>query len=617
MIAPSRVVISEFMAINSTTLADEDGAYSDWIELYNSNSNAVNLAGWSLSNKSTNLTQWKFPSTNIGPNGFLVVFASNKNRRVAGAPLHTSFKLSGSGEYLALVMPDGLTKTTEFAPTFPPQFPDISYGYVMNGAETKQLTYFYPASPGRRNDGAGMPAPPQAVTFSPPAGVYTNSVLTISLAASISSETIHYTLDGSTPNTNSPVYNNAILIPTNATIRARAESSGVLGEVSAANYILLSPSVAHFSSNLPLIIIDTLGQSIPDGSKIGSYAVFIGTNATTSRASLADQADYLGRLAIGLHGSSSLQFPKSPYAIELDDEKGGAVNYPLLSFPSGNDWLLYPSYDDKTFLNNVLTEEVFRAMGHYGVRCQYVELFLRPTRGRLTASDYQGIYILIERIRVDSNRVDIANLKPTDNAASAVTGGYIISRDKINDTSDVLFTTSSGQQLIVNRPSADALTAPQYDYISGFVGQLETALYGPEWRDPLAGYAAYLDADSLVDYHWIVEYSKNIDGIRISNYMSKDRESKLKMEPIWDWDLSWGNGNYLEGGKTNGWYYPLLSDGDDIWLRRLRTDPDFYQKIIDRWGALRLNVFNPANLLARVDQLTNYLWEAQARDFAA
>jgi hypothetical protein len=99
--------------------------------------------------------------------------------------------------------------------------------------------------------------------------------------------------------------------------------------------------------------------------------------------------------------------------------------------------------------------------------------------------------------------------------------------------------------------------------------------------------------------------------------MNKDRQGKLKMEPIWDWDLSWGNANYGDGGHTNGWYYTQIGDGDDIWLRKLRTDPDFYQKIIDRWGALRLSVFNATNLLVRVDQLTNYLWEAQARDFVA
>src|SRR5450759_468491 len=130
--ADPTLVISEFMANNTMTLTDEDGAYSDWIELFNSSTNTVDLGGWYLANKATNLTQWMFPSTNLGPNEFIVVFASNKNRRVAGAPLHTNFKLGSSGEYLALVQPDGVTKASEFAPAFPQQYADISYGYLMN-----------------------------------------------------------------------------------------------------------------------------------------------------------------------------------------------------------------------------------------------------------------------------------------------------------------------------------------------------------------------------------------------------------------------------------------------------------------------------------------------------
>src|SRR5207302_555377 len=127
------LIISEFMAQNNATLVDEDGAYSDWIEIYNSSTNTVSLGGWYLANSSANLAQWQFPSTNLGPSRFLIVFASNKNRRFAGAPLHTNFKLSASGEYLALVMPDAVTKATEFAPAFPQQYPDIAYGYPMTG----------------------------------------------------------------------------------------------------------------------------------------------------------------------------------------------------------------------------------------------------------------------------------------------------------------------------------------------------------------------------------------------------------------------------------------------------------------------------------------------------
>src|SRR5206468_1054286 len=158
---------------------------------------------------------------------------------------------------------------------------------------------------------------------------------------------------------------------------------------------LLDSSATNFSSNLPLLIIDTLGQTIPDEAKITAYAVFIDTNTPTGRTTLSSSNDFVGQLGIELHGSSSLGFPKKTFAIELHDENGKDRNDPLLGLPAGSDWQLYPSYDDKTFMNNVLTHELFAAMGHYAVRCKYTELFLRSSPGKLTASDYQGIYVLM------------------------------------------------------------------------------------------------------------------------------------------------------------------------------------------------------------------------------
>ena len=122
------MIISEFMANNSRSLRDADGDPSDWIEIQNVSSQTVNLAGWRLTDDPTRLTQWVFPATNLAPQGFLIVFASGKNRASAGQELHSDFQLEQSGEYLALVEPDGVTLATEFAPTFPPQFEDVSYG---------------------------------------------------------------------------------------------------------------------------------------------------------------------------------------------------------------------------------------------------------------------------------------------------------------------------------------------------------------------------------------------------------------------------------------------------------------------------------------------------------
>ncbi|MDC0324351.1 lamin tail domain-containing protein, partial [Verrucomicrobia bacterium] len=104
-----QVVISEFMASNGLTAQDEDGGSSDWIELYNPSNVTVDLTGWFLSNDADNLTEWQFPSTILAPKELLIVWASGKDRKNPDKPLHTNFKLSSDGEFLALIHSDGVT----------------------------------------------------------------------------------------------------------------------------------------------------------------------------------------------------------------------------------------------------------------------------------------------------------------------------------------------------------------------------------------------------------------------------------------------------------------------------------------------------------------------------
>src|SRR2546421_3834293 len=146
--AQDNLLITEFMANNTHTLADEDAEFSDWIEIHNAGTNVVDLTGWFLTDSSTTLAKWSFPTTNLFPNGYMVVFASGKNRRIPGAPLHTNFKLSSNSGFLALVRPDGVTIVSSYAPSYPVQVPDISYGIpsqaivttlVASGAVAKVL----------------------------------------------------------------------------------------------------------------------------------------------------------------------------------------------------------------------------------------------------------------------------------------------------------------------------------------------------------------------------------------------------------------------------------------------------------------------------------------------
>ena len=135
---PADPVISEFMADNRATLADEDGAYSDWIEIRNPDAGTVSLEGWSLTDDAGAPTKWAFPAVSLPPRGTLLVFASGKDRRVPGQPLHTNFDLLAAGEYLALVKPDGLTVAQAFSPIYPPQVVDVSFGYPVQ-ATTQTL----------------------------------------------------------------------------------------------------------------------------------------------------------------------------------------------------------------------------------------------------------------------------------------------------------------------------------------------------------------------------------------------------------------------------------------------------------------------------------------------
>lgn len=139
------VVISEFMASNSSTLTDSDSDYEDWIEIYNQSDSILNLGGWHLTDDPADLDKWTFPETILDPGGILVVFASNKNRKESGDKLHTNFKLSSSGEYLGLVRPDGVTVENDFGPTYPQQVVDVSYGLRQSTTSTTIL-------------GAGSPA---------------------------------------------------------------------------------------------------------------------------------------------------------------------------------------------------------------------------------------------------------------------------------------------------------------------------------------------------------------------------------------------------------------------------------------------------------------------------
>ena len=118
-------VISEFLASNRAGIVDEDGDTSDWIEIHNPDPVSISLGGWFLTDSPANRMKWRFPEVILPPRGYLLIFASGKDRRDPTLQLHADFSLDAEGEYLALVPPEGGAPLTEFAPRFPPQRVDV------------------------------------------------------------------------------------------------------------------------------------------------------------------------------------------------------------------------------------------------------------------------------------------------------------------------------------------------------------------------------------------------------------------------------------------------------------------------------------------------------------
>ena len=140
------------------------------------------------------------------------------------------------------------------------------------------------------------------------------------------------------------------------------------------------------------------------------------------------------------------------------------------------------------------------------------------------------------------------------------------------DPGDSVLTTCRGQRLAYFYPKERLIRPAQRTYIRNYLNSFEAALYGANFTDPEAGYAAHIDVMSFIDHHIMVEIAKNIDGYRLSTFMYKPRGGKLRMGPIWDYNLSLGNANYLNGGNPVGWYYPQLGAGDYPWYARLFQD---------------------------------------------
>jgi len=348
---------------------------------------------------------------------------------------------------------------------------------------------------------------------------------------------------------------------------------------------------------LPHFLITTNGIPIADEPKIDAEMII------SEKGSVVHNA----MIGIEIRGSSSQMFPKKSYGFETRDAENNDIDISLLGLPEEEDWILYAPYSDKSLVRNILIYDLSRDMNRYASRSQLVEVSIN--------GDYRGVYVFMEKLKRDKERIDINTLKDDENSGENLTGGYILKIDKGFDEQNSFISqwgSSIGSEsleirFIYTYPKSTKITPEQKEYITTYINDFETVLASDGFMDPVSGYSAFIDVDSFVDFFILNELSNNVDGYRISTYMHKDKNEKLKMGPIWDFNLAFGNADYCSGGEPNVWAYkfnercPEDSLSVPFWWGRLLEDPNFVALLKERWSSLRGSTLSTANVRAKVD----------------
>lgn len=375
------------------------------------------------------------------------------------------------------------------------------------------------------------------------------------------------------------------------------------------------------SSDLPIVVITT-AAIIPDEPKVPGTIGII-NNPPGVRNQITDPfTGHEGRIGIEQRGILSQFFPKKSYSVEFWDMNDGDTSVAVLGMPAESDWVLSANYVDKSMLNNALAFGLGRQLGAWAPRTRHVELVLNGT--------YLGTYVFTEKIKRDAGRVDIANLQPTDIAGDELTGGYIVKLDPNNGQTTGGWTSP----FLPPGPQDDVYIDFRYDepsdpqpaqevYIREHITAFETALNGPDFLDPVTGYAPFIDQRSFIDHMIVNELAKNVDAYRRSTFVHKDKDSnggRLRMGPLWDFDLAFGNADFCEAGEVSGWAYNAnyvcaASLLVPFWWWRLQDDPGFNDSLRCRWDHLRNGPLHTDSLLAWCDTMAVHLEESQQRNY--
>lgn len=409
-------VLNEIAASNDGTFEDENGDGSDWIEIRNPNAYSLNLKGAHLTDRANQPQRWTFPDAMIPPNGYLVVFASSKDRATRGLTLHTNFSLSDEGEYLGLNAPGGGTVWSDFAPEFPAQRESVSYGIPSSGA----AGFFSPPTPGSANAATAKNGFVVEPVFSKQRGFYTTAQ-SVAITCATPGTTIRYTTDGSLPtDTFGTIYSAPLSLTNTTVLRAIAYAPGyVSSRAETSTYIfpagVIASSVMRTSitqnatygpqMNAALLDLPSMSLVAPgpvDGDIETMASIEFLDPALTTNGGAANFSAPHANAGVKYFGGAFTNFDKKNFRLAFRGIYGdGKLNGNL--FPDRKDgWSPPDSFDSIElrggshdmvargfYLSNPFTDDIVGEMGSMQAHGRMVHLYLNGV--------YHGVYHLRER----------------------------------------------------------------------------------------------------------------------------------------------------------------------------------------------------------------------------
>ncbi|MEN8765268.1 MAG: CotH kinase family protein [Wenyingzhuangia sp.] len=370
-------------------------------------------------------------------------------------------------------------------------------------------------------------------------------------------------------------------------------------------------------SNLPIMVIKT-DHGIQDDPKVpGTMKLIYNDDGNRNYLSDLDNEEalnYNGHIGIEFRGSSSQALEKKPYGFSTLKEDGIANNnVKLLGMPSENDWILNSLPFDPSMIRDYLSYSLASKMGNYAPRVKYVEVIVNE--------DYKGVYLLTEKIKIDSDRVDVKKISEEDNEYPEITGGYIVKADKITGSGDVAWRMPNyggwETDFLHHKPSADEITNEQAIYIENVFNDLASQT-NPANPSITNGYPSIIDIPSFVDFMIMAEISSNPDAYQFSTYFHKDKNGKLRAGPVWDYNLTYGNDLFdwgFDRSHFDTWQFSVGNQGAKFW-KDLFEDETFQCYLAKRWFELTAEnqILNYNTIVNHIDEYAALVSEAKDRE---